>query len=1046
MAQPIPEIDERTAKDIAEQVRALLAVYVPEQFQQDEDNPKPLQGVSAALVNIFARFAEITIQRLNQVPQKNFLAFLNLLGASQLPPQSARVPLTFSLVEGDAVDAIVPAGTQVSVSATEEGGDPILFETERDLIVTATQLASIFTRDLHRDTYGECGVLDGTTPDATIHIDSMQSIFQADRPIEHALYIGHDRLLGFAETIALKLSFEVVAVLENGGKVEWQVWDGRQWSAIAPSRDTAPNFNQRGFHEIEFSALTAVPLKTVNTIENRWLRCRLKTPITPATEAQPGRVRASQLPKIRSLALQATLARDRLAIEHALTNQQPLDLSQEFFPFGDNPKFGDTWYLAAGDAFGQFGAMITLQIDLLNPASGDAAPPIPRTYTEGIPQLRWEMWNGTQWIAIGSSIPHGSAPAGSHFFEDNTRALTDRAQPDEIPTVQFVLPEPPVPLVVGGIDSFWLRVRLVRGHYGEDARYEPIDADDLSAGYRLVAATLAPPAISSIRVSYRLTTPTAPELPETVLTENDFLYSDNLVPRLQAVNESVVPFQASQEDKSYCYLGFLPPLNRPFPNLPVAMYCQVETIPYHPTVVPVVQSPHLIWEYGSTEGWQRLTISDSTEALTQSGLIEFLPPADFAWKTEFGLEQYWLRVRWKKGDYQTGPKLQRLLLHTTMAAQTTTIRNEVLGSSTGSEDQQFRSTRTPILKGQQLEVREPELPSAEEHQRLEQEEGTEGISLNLDDPDNDDPDNADTVWVRWHEVPDFYGSGPRDRHYLIDRLSGEIRFGNGLNGMIPPMGTGNLRLARYQTDGGTAGNQPIGAITQLKTTVPYIDSVANPEPATGGIEAETMAALLERAPRQIRHRDRAVTLEDYEDLAKLASPTVARAKCVPLRDLRTDPLGQEKCPGTVSLIIVPQSDEAKPLPIHRLIHRIQTDLETRADPTINLVVVGPLYIRIEVTIEIALTSFEAVSSLEKTIEQTLAKFLHPLTGGFDNNGWNFGRTPHPSDFYHLLGSISDIDRIHALDIDEIEEQPETKHTNCFLVYSGKHTINFVFDG
>ena len=110
MAPPVPKIDERTARDIAEQLKTLLAIYLPEQFQQDEDNPEPLQGVSAALVNIFARFAEIAIQRLNQVPQKNFLAFLHLLGASRLPPQPARVPLTFSLVEGESVNTVVPAG------------------------------------------------------------------------------------------------------------------------------------------------------------------------------------------------------------------------------------------------------------------------------------------------------------------------------------------------------------------------------------------------------------------------------------------------------------------------------------------------------------------------------------------------------------------------------------------------------------------------------------------------------------------------------------------------------------------------------------------------------------------------------------------------------------------------------------------------------------------------------------------------------------------------------------------------------------------------
>ena len=28
------------------------------------------------------------------------------------------------------------------------------------------------------------------------------------------------------------------------------------------------------------------------------------------------------------------------------------------------------------------------------------------------------------------------------------------------------------------------------------------------------------------------------------------------------------------------------------------------------------------------------------------------------------------------------------------------------------------------------------------------------------------------IWVRWHEVTDFYASGPRDRHYVLDRFTG----------------------------------------------------------------------------------------------------------------------------------------------------------------------------------------------------------------------------------------------------------------------------------
>ena len=60
-------------------------------------------------------------------------------------------------------------------------------------------------------------------------------------------------------------------------------------------------------------------------------------------------------------------------------------------------------------------------------------------------------------------------------------------------------------------------------------------------------------------------------------------------------------------------------------------------------------------------------------------------------------------------------------------------------------------------------------------------------------------------WVRWEKVADFSSSDGRSRHYLLDRTSGKIRFGNGIRGMIPPLGMNNIK-ASYRTGGGEAGN------------------------------------------------------------------------------------------------------------------------------------------------------------------------------------------------------------------------------------------------
>lgn len=457
-------------------------------------------------------------------------------------------------------------------------------------------------------------------------------------------------------------------------------------------------------------------------------------------------------------------------------------------------------------------------------------------------------------------------------------------------------------------------------------------------------------------------------------------------------------------------------------------------------VLEAPEPPRLTWQYWNGTSFAKLAVQDDTQGFLTPGGIQFLPPADFAPSAAFGRERYWVRVSVDSGQYSTAPRVSQLLLNTTVAVQSATVVSEILGSSNGGKDQVFRTTRAPVLEGQQLEVREPELPAAEEQAALQREEGSDAISII--------PDAAGRpreIWVRWHEVPDFYGSGARDRHYVIDHLSGEVRFGSGLQGRIPAPGASNVRLRPYRVGGGEAGNRAAGTVTQLKTSVPYVDKVINPAAATGGAEAETLDTLFERVPRTLRHRDRAVTPEDYEDVAKLATPEVARALAVPLRDLAADPVGLDPVYGTTSVVIVPRSGAAKPLPSLELLERVRRFLATRTPAGAGLAVVGPVYLRVEVRAEVAVRSLEEASAVETAVQERLAAFLHPLTGGPDGRGWDFGRAPHQSDILARVEAVVGVDHVIHVEVSEIEEPAGATDSARFLVYSGQHTITLVFE-
>ena len=1130
-----PKIDSRSAVEIAagltSELKGLRGL-----------NPAwadfaPGAGLSGAMIGIFGRLAEVVIRRLNAVPEKNFLAFLDLLGASPLPPQPARAPLTFTLAAGSTADTVVPAGTQVAAPPAEGEKEPVIYETERELVVTAARLDSVFVREPGQDRYADrSGLVDAPSPGGA-------PVFAGDRRAEHVFYLGHDALFGLPALKGVRLRFNLTASVQPDARVlKWEIWDGTDAVPLNPSSDTTAGLTRTG--EVTFgklvaggalsgksdAALTAnspFPLAEVGGTYSRWLRCRLLTPVTPSTSAVETMVRESQLPSITSVAVSVVLDSDRrgLAPDAAFANAQPLDTTKDFLPFGAAPKYGDAFYVAQRETLNSAGATVTLNVQASDPTAAGIKPPAASADLK----LRWEYWDGSKWAEVATSDREGKATGAASPFTDTTKALTTTG------SVTFLLPPAARPSAVNGVENAWLRVRIVSGNYGAPARYEPLNKDNLALGYRLVDSTLAPPSLGSLTLDYSLLT--AESAPEAVVTYNDFAFTK------VAAATAFRPFRASADVEPTLYLGFsLPAPRTAFPNRKLSLFVgaldfkhgqkygalwprrsvgaaeagstfrhrfwltnestrparfvvdvygsawsadkipTVEVAPGASSAVDVTATvpanaargafnrgfvrltradepgiehgavfetyageeadpgrPQLSWEYWDGGDWETLVARDDSRELTSPGLVELLPPADFATRAEFGRERFWLRVRWKSGAYANAPRLGRLLLNTAVASQSVTVRDEVLGSSDASKGQKFRATRAPVLPGEWLEVREPELPSA-----LDLAGGAGGggeAGVDLVRVVRDAAGVAKEIWVRWVGVPDFYSSGPRDRHYVLDRLTGEVRFGDGQNGMIPPALAGNLRLRRYRTGGGAVGNRPAGVITQLKTTVPYIDKVTNFAPATGGADAENVPSLIERAPRTLRHGGRAVTNEDYEDLAKLASPEVARAKCVPLYDLATDPDAAEQRLGFVSVIVVPRSPKAMPVPSLELLGRVSDFLDRHRAPNADISVVGPDYMRVDVEVTLGLAGLEGATEVEAAVTRTLSRFLHPLTGGLDGSGWDFGRRPHKSDLYALLEATPGVDHVIALRVTETRERADATTAERFLVYSGTHKIS-----
>lgn len=984
MSSQPPLIDKRTYDDLVAEVEDLaekLTAGYGDGWRRPDRNETPDAGW--AVIRLFSRMAELVIARINRIPEKSFLAFLDLIGTRLEPPQPARVPLTFHLAAGSPTDALVPAGTQVAATPFEGEKEAPVFETQRDLLVTRSRLVAVWTREPELDIYANyTAFATGLLPDAF-------DPFHGDRPIGHALYVGHTELLGLPSPKEVRLLLTATSSLPAWlAATVWEVWDGLSWrrltaGVLAAGADT---------WKVVLPGIPAVPVSTVAGRTSSWLRGRLDTPL-PEVEVP--------LPWIETVRIGVAISQPapaHLVPDLGFSNQVPVDFKTDFFLFGERPRAGDAFYLACDEAFSRPGAQVTLHVVPTSvPADPKQAPP---PYSDDL-ELAWQFWNGHDWQTFGSAGPFVESTP-DYDFVDGTNALQGKGN------VTFKCP-PALPVEVGGQTRRWLRIRIESGNYGVEASYK---------NNQLQEATFRPPSLRSLRLGYTYTLEDVS--PEHLLVENDFTVAE--------ASSGFSPFLPSRDARPTLYLGFERPGDAiGFANRPVALYFAVAAALYDPAAEERqgTEGAVVVWEYWNGGDWQRLGTRDETRGFTRRGMVTFIGPSDFQASSEFGIPAFWLRACWQGGEYADRPELRRILTNTVWALHAQTVSGEVLGSGRGEPGQTFRTRRAPVLSGQRLEVSEPERPSAGERAALEDEEGEDAVTTVLDAAGQ-----VKEVRVRWHEVPDFHASGPRSRHYTLDRLNGVIRCGDGRHGMVPPPGRNNVRLARYQAGGGLNGNRPAGNIMQLKGTVPYVDGVTNLEAAAGGAAEESLENARLRGPKALRHSGRATALADFEDLALQASSQVARVQGIAARDYLDA--------GRVGLIVVPNSTDARPVPNLDLLERVRAYVEARLSPVADLWVAGPDWLQVTIEAEIVPRELEAATDVQNAALARLAAFLHPLTGGLDGGGWAFGRKPHRSDLYALLASVPGVDHVRRLEVQE--EAQGGARPGRFLIFSGTHRI------
>ncbi|MCK4396313.1 putative baseplate assembly protein [candidate division WOR-3 bacterium] len=295
----------------------------------------------------------------------------------------------------------------------------------------------------------------------------------------------------------------------------------------------------------------------------------------------------------------------------------------------------------------------------------------------------------------------------------------------------------------------------------------------------------------------------------------------------------------------------------------------------------------------------------------------------------------------------------------------------------------------------------------------------------------------DKTWRDWKEVDDFDASRPEDPLYVIDHDTGEVIFGDGVHGLIPPAGKKNIKATKYRFGGGERGNIKAEAIDlvldeelkDLKVTV------TNKLPASGGEEKEKIEEAIIRARKDLKKPYRAVTSKDYEDIAK-ATPglRVKKAKAIPELD---------KKKGSVTVVVVPESTLDKTEPSDGFLTTVCKHLDKHRLITTEIHVKEPEYVEVSVNAVVKIKGGYDPDKVKQRVEEALETFLHPLKGGAEGDGWQFGRSVFKSEIYELIDGIEGVDCVQELNMVDEEyryDGEKIKISDRSLVCSGKHSI------
>ena len=254
-------------------------------------------------------------------------------------------------------------------------------------------------------------------------------------------------------------------------------------------------------------------------------------------------------------------------------------------------------------------------------------------------------------------------------------------------------------------------------------------------------------------------------------------------------------------------------------------------------------------------------------------------------------------------------------------------------------------------------------------------------------------------------------------------------------------------------------------ISKLLVKDSAIKKITQPYSSFGGRVKETPSQFETRVSERLRHKNRSISIWDYEHLVLEAFPNIYKVKCLSHTRYQTDPTSvyHEIAPGHVSIIPIPKLinrnvyDPLAPYTSLGVLQQIDQYIRKHTSPFVKLHVKNPLLEKIQVTFNVQFLQGLDETIYSELLEEEIKAFLSPWAfeegveisfGGkiYKSSIINFVEERTYVDYVTLFRMHQFIEDLVDGELQIIEEKLDIEEAvatsaRSILVSKASHTIN-----